>query len=191
MELAINEIPLVVAAFKLESTIARLCAVHELACVLDLIIVPRFRAIAVLLVIEPLTLVHGAVGVNKSSIAIGFSVEPLSLIDVIVGMSHSALAIEERILGHALVTRTIGEDDNAETFPGGPVFFPLALVFSLFSSGPMTFLRYGLEVVAPVKILPTLFIINKSVQVLGRNHWLIQEDELLLSSVRVARLFEF
>mgnify|MGYP001032683448 FL=1 len=56
-----------------------------------------------LLVIEPLTLIHGAIGVNEYPVAIRFALFPVPLVNVAIRVSHSALAVKKFVFGHALI----------------------------------------------------------------------------------------
>jgi hypothetical protein len=55
---------------------------------------PSLFSFTMVNIIHPLSLEHGSVGVNKSTLAVGFSSLPFTLINVSVGMSHAALALE-------------------------------------------------------------------------------------------------
>lgn len=112
-----------------------------------------------LLIVEPFSLVHGAIGVNEDPIAVGLSVHPLALVDVVVRMGHAALAVEQTVFGLALVSGSIWKHDNPDTFPLLLILFPLPLILPLLvhlrcrSSG----LTNRLEVIDPGEILAAAF----------------------------------
>jgi len=113
VELTIDEVAIVVASFEFEAAVARLLAVDEHASVLDFIIAPGFTPVAMLLVVHPLALVHGAVSINEYTIAIGFPVQPLTLVDVVVWMSHASFSAENLIFGHALISGSIWKNNES------------------------------------------------------------------------------
>lgn len=94
VKLAVNKVSFIVAPLELKSAIARLFSFYELASILDFIIVPALAAVAMLLVIEPLPLVHRAISVDEDAVAIRLSSPPLPLVDVVVRVSHSAFTVE-------------------------------------------------------------------------------------------------
>ena len=104
MELAIYEITFIVAAFKFKLAFSRLLAFHKVAGKLDLIIIPGFCSEAMLLIVLPLTLIHGPVRVDKDAHTIRLSVGPLTLVDVSVCVRHPALAVELLVLRHSLIS---------------------------------------------------------------------------------------
>jgi hypothetical protein len=113
VELAVNEVSLVVASFKFEAAVAWLLSVDEHAGVFDFVIAPGFTPVAVLLVVHPLALIHGSVGVNESSVAIGFPIQPLSLVDVFICMGHTPLAVKNLIFGHSLISGSIWKNNES------------------------------------------------------------------------------
>jgi len=131
MELAINKVSLVISALKLEPAVAWFFAVYKLASIFDFIIVPALATIAMLLVIEPFSLIHRAISVNKYSVAICFSLFPVPLVDVVIRMSHSALAVKKFVFGHTLIRRAIRKNDDTKALPCLLVLAPMSLVFSL------------------------------------------------------------
>ena len=58
LELAIDEITLVVASFEFEAAVALLLAVDEHASVFNFVVAPGLSPVAVLLVVHPLALIH-------------------------------------------------------------------------------------------------------------------------------------
>ena len=70
-----------------------------------------------LLVVNPLALIHAAVDVYEDAEALGLTVPPLALVDVAVCMSHSAFAVEESILCLTVVGGAIREDDDSDSLP--------------------------------------------------------------------------
>lgn len=58
MELSVNEIAFIVSTFELKPALAGLLAFDEVASKLDLVIVPGFCTVAVLLVVLPVALIH-------------------------------------------------------------------------------------------------------------------------------------
>jgi len=74
MKLAINEVSLIVPPFELKPSISGLFAINKHSRILDLIIVPALCAVSMLLVIDPLSLIHGTIGVHKDTVAVGFSI---------------------------------------------------------------------------------------------------------------------
>ena len=121
MELAVNEVAFVVSTFKLKPAFPGLFAFDEFASKLNLIVIPRFGAVSMLLIVLPHTLIHGAVGVHKYAHAVSFSVYPLALVDVAICMGHAAFAIELLVLRHALVCGPVRELDYSYAFPDGSV----------------------------------------------------------------------
>ena len=45
-------------------------------------------------IVKPLSLVHGAIGIDEGTQAISFSLLPLALVDIAIGMSHPAFTLE-------------------------------------------------------------------------------------------------
>ena len=85
-----------------------------------------------LLIIEPLALVHRAVGVNEYALTIGLAVLPFTLIDITVGVRHAALAVELSILSLTVVSGAIGELNDTNTLPDTLLIERhIGLVFSL------------------------------------------------------------
>jgi len=107
MEFSIDEVTLIVRSLELESSRSSLLAINEVSGVLDLTLVPDLSTDSVLFVIDPLTIVHGAVLVDEASTAVGFAIFPLTLVDVSIGMSNSSLAVEELVDDHTLVEGSI------------------------------------------------------------------------------------
>lgn len=58
MEFSVDEIALVVATFELKLSFSSLLSIDEVACVLDLALVPDFGSEAVLFIVDPLTIIH-------------------------------------------------------------------------------------------------------------------------------------
>lgn len=142
-----------------------------------------------LLVVEPLALVHRAICVNEHTITVGFPVEPISLINVVISVSHSSLAIENSVFSHTLVSGAIWKYDDADAFPGILIFAPLSFVFSL-SYSHIIRIWNRFEIVDPDQVFATPFIVQKSLQFFRRNHRLINIDQLLSPIVWVTGLFE-
>lgn len=117
MELAVEEVTLVEAAIKNEVTATSLFAVDEIANELDFVVVPRFGALPVLLVVNPLALIHATVDVDEDAETFGLAVPPLALVNVAVCMSHATFAVEEAILCLTVVGGAIREDDDADSLP--------------------------------------------------------------------------
>ena len=117
MESAVYEITLIVVSVELEFTLAVFDSVDKLACVNDRIPVPALDTFAMVLVVSPLTFVHGAVVANEDSPSVGLAVLELSLINVSICVSHPSLAVKEAILGLPTIHRVVGELDDAHTFP--------------------------------------------------------------------------
>ena len=186
VELTVNEVTFVVSTFELKPAFPGLFALDEFASKLNLIVIPRFRAVSMLLIVLPHTFIHGPVGVDKYAHAVGFSVYPLALVDVAICMSHTAFAIELLVLGHALVCGSVGELDYSYAFPDGRVgnfdirFSSLILIFGhhrTYARGsPLTLVHFlghaltcvssavqadhvtnWLEVVDPYKVLASVF----------------------------------
>ena len=104
-----------------------------------------------LLVIEPLTLVHGAISVNEDAVTVGLAVLPLTLIDVAVSMSHAALAIELSILGHAVVRGAVRELNDTNALPDALlVQCDIGLVFPL---GEFLWLAIGIVLTHSLSLL--------------------------------------
>jgi len=117
MELAVNEVSFVISTFKLKPAFPGLFAFDEFASKLNLIVIPWFRAVSMLLIVLPHSFIHGTVSVNKYAHAVGFSVYPFSLVDVAICMSHTAFTIELLSLGHSLVCWPVSELYYSYAFP--------------------------------------------------------------------------
>jgi hypothetical protein len=117
MELSVNEVSGIHVAIEFKFTFSSLLTVNKISRVDDLIVIPLLSSLAVICVILPLALVHGALLVNEDTIATGFALFPLTLVYVAVGVSHATFAMEKTALGHALVFGAIWELDDAETLP--------------------------------------------------------------------------
>ena len=103
MELTIYKIAFVVATFKFKFAFPGLLALHKVAGKLDLIVVPRFCSEAMLLIVLPLTFIHGPICVDKDAHTICLAIGPLTLVNVSVCVRHPALAVELLILCHSLI----------------------------------------------------------------------------------------
>jgi len=88
IELSIYKVPLVVGAFELKASLACLFSLSEITRVDDLALIPDLSTLTVLYVLDPVSIIEGAVLVNKHASAMSFSVQPVSVINVTVGMSH-------------------------------------------------------------------------------------------------------
>jgi hypothetical protein len=121
LKLSVGEITLIVIAIEFESTFSSFFTLDELSFVLDGAIVPGFGTHAMVDVVEPLTLVHRAIGIDKGSLAISFSTFPLTLVDVSVGVCHATFAFKETCFSLSLVHAAVSELDGTETFPNGLV----------------------------------------------------------------------
>lgn len=58
MEFAVNELSLINVTIELEFTFTSLLAINEVTSVNDLVVVPLFSTLSMILVIFPLTLIH-------------------------------------------------------------------------------------------------------------------------------------
>lgn len=122
LKLSIGEISFVVIAIELKSAFTSFFAFDEISFVLDGAVVPCLSSLAMVDIIVPLSLVHGAIGVDESTLAIGFSTFPLALVDVSVGVGHATFSFEETGFCLTLEHGAVGELDGAETLPNGFVF---------------------------------------------------------------------
>ena len=103
MELTVEEISFIKSTLKFKSTLARLLSMEECADETDLAKVPRLGALAMLLVVLPLAIVHAPASVNEDTVSIGLTVLPLSLEDVSVSMRHATFSIESTVPRLAIV----------------------------------------------------------------------------------------
>jgi len=117
MKLTVDEITFVEAALELEAALARLFAFKEISGVFNSVKIPAFGAVAMLLVVEPLSCKHASVSVHKDAVAIGLAVEPGTLVDVSVNVRHPSLAIVEPIPSLPLIKTPVAKLDSAKTFP--------------------------------------------------------------------------
>ena len=100
----------------------------KVSSILDFVVIPRLCAESVLLVIEPLPLIHAAICVNKDTVSIGFAVLPLSLVNVPIGLGHSAFAIKLTIFSLAVERRSIWELYYSDALPLFLIFRKLPFV---------------------------------------------------------------
>jgi len=121
MKLAIYEISFIITAFELKSTFSCFFAFYEFSSEFDFVIVPGFCAVSMLLIILPLTLIHGSISINKNSNSICFSIFPFSLIYVSIGMGHSSFSVKLWIFSDALVCWTILKLNDSNSFPNRTV----------------------------------------------------------------------
>ena len=89
-------------------------------------VTPLFMAVAVLLVIQPLTSVGSAVLVEIDPLPLGLVVDPLSLIDVSAGLDESAHSVGHIALPVALVEGALFPNLAADAT--ALIVLPLAVV---------------------------------------------------------------
>ena len=141
VEFAVNELSLINVTIKLEFTFTSLLAINEVTSVNDLVVVPLFSTLSMILVIFPLTLIHWSLLVDEDTMAGGFSILPLTLVNITVWVSHSSLSVEETLLGLSLIFGTIWELNCSETGPlllllldGSPLTRVSSAIFNIESS---------------------------------------------------------
>jgi len=117
MKLSIDEISFIVTAFELKSSFTCFLAFYKFSCKFDFVVIPWFCAVSVLLIILPLTFIHGSISINKYSNTISFSIFPFSLIYVSIGMSHSSFSVKLWIFRQSLVSGSILKLDDSYSFP--------------------------------------------------------------------------
>jgi hypothetical protein len=128
VELAINEVSLIVGAIELESSLTSFLSFDEVSSVDNLTFVPHLLAESMLPILVPLALVKGAVFVHEHSLAMCLAIKPLSLVDVPIGVGHATFAIEHLIFSEAFVLGAIFKLDDTEAFPCCFTLFPVAFV---------------------------------------------------------------
>uniref|UniRef100_A0A7S3FWY4 Uncharacterized protein n=1 Tax=Strombidium rassoulzadegani TaxID=1082188 RepID=A0A7S3FWY4_9SPIT len=69
---------------------------------------PLLHAVAVLFILEPVALVPATVEVRVHAIPVGLVVSPLSLVDVAFGVNQSSIAVGHAVLPEAVVPGAIG-----------------------------------------------------------------------------------
>lgn len=114
VEHAILEIAFVVVAIELKLSLSRLFAVRELPSKLNGILVPALNSFAMVKVIFPLTLVHGAVVANEYAETVGSTVLEFTLINVTVCVGHPSFSVEEAVLCLPAVNRVVSKLDRAK-----------------------------------------------------------------------------
>jgi len=150
VELAVQEVAFVEASLELEAALSSFLALEEVSSVLDLEVVPAFKAVAVLHIVLPLSSVHTTLQVNEDTETMGFSVEPLTLVDVTVDMSHPALAVVLAVDDLALVKTTIIILHDANALPYVQVVHsPLTAVLALRTIRRLVVWRDVLEIIDP------------------------------------------
>ena len=117
VEFSINEITLVHVTIEFKFSFAGFLAIYKVSGINNLVVVPLLSSLAVIGVVLPLTLVHGALLVDEYTFAASFALEPLSLVDVSVRVCHSSLAMEQRILCHSLVPGAVWEFHDSHARP--------------------------------------------------------------------------
>ena len=108
LELAVHEITLVITPIvPFKPALPVFLPLVELSRVLRGITVPHLRALSVLHVFMPFTLVSRVVRIDKDTISICFVIFPVAFVKIPIGMRHSALAVGFVPSPHALVFRPI------------------------------------------------------------------------------------
>ena len=129
LELAVNEVALVVAAvFPLELPFPILLSLEELSRVGGCSIVPRLAPLPVLHVIQPLSLVHRALRIDEHPVPICLVVFPLSFVDISIRMSHSSPTIGFVFAPAALVLGAVWPELDSNAVPLLVLFIPLPLI---------------------------------------------------------------
>ena len=90
-------------SFKLKSTFSGFLTLNKITSVDYLALVPSFSTLAVLNIVDPVSIIEGAVLVDKDSIAMSFSIKPLTMVDVAVSVSHLTFSIEHFVFSKSFV----------------------------------------------------------------------------------------
>lgn len=117
MELTIYELTFINIAFELKLAVASLLTINKIARVFDLVVLPLLRALAMVHVVQPLTIVHRTVLIYENSVATCFAFLPLAMINVTILMGYSSFSMKETFFGHSLIFGPIRELNEPETFP--------------------------------------------------------------------------
>lgn len=103
VELSLEEFALVEVTFEFESSLSSFLAFDEVTCIDNFVVVPLLSTLSVVHIVQPLSIVHGTLLVNKNTVAVSLSVFPLTLVDVTIGVDHSTFTLELTLLGHSLI----------------------------------------------------------------------------------------
>lgn len=76
---------------------------------------PLFLTMAMLQIVHPLSLVARTIHVDVDALAIGLIIDPVTLVDIAVDVSELSEAVCPIILPIALITSTIGPNLDAKT----------------------------------------------------------------------------
>lgn len=132
MELALFEVTVVGVTIELKFAFSSFLTIHKVTSILNLVIFPLLGTLSMVLVIEPLSIVHRPILVDKHAHSAGFTLLPFSVINISIFMRNSSLTMEETFVRHALIRGTIRELDKAKSLPRGFVLvnLPLTLILS-------------------------------------------------------------
>jgi len=183
VELTVNEIALVNISIELKFSFTSLLAIHEVTGILDLIVLPLLGTLAVVHVIEPLTVIHRSVLVNEHALSACLAFFPLTMVDVTIFVRNTSFTVEETLICHALVNCSIRELDHTEAFPGRLVLIslPLALVLSALADIHLESIPVVTFATALRTQLVSKIIIGEE-SVFSRHELTFEVDWLLLSS---------
>ena len=120
VEHAVEEFSLISTTFASERAHSALLAAHEIAFILNLVVIPILRAFSMLLIFVPLALVETSLRVAESSFAVSHTIFPLSLIDVSIRVSHPPVPVKLAIHSLSLIHSAVRILDSANA---GPPFF--------------------------------------------------------------------
>ena len=129
IKFAIDEISFIMRSFKLKSSFSGFLSFNKISRVDYLALVPDLSTLTVLDIMYPVSIIEGAILVNKDTFAMSFSVEPLAMVDVAIGVSHLTFAVEHLVHSESFILRAVLELDNTQAFPRSLAFLPVALVF--------------------------------------------------------------
>jgi hypothetical protein len=91
---------------------------------------PLFDTEAMLLILEPLTLVSAAIEMSINSVSIGFIIAPLSLVHIALGVDESAVSVSHAVSPEAVIPGSIWPNLNSAAILLILVSEPLTLVDS-------------------------------------------------------------
>ena len=194
MKLPLQKVTFVVSAIEFKSALAHFVTLYEIAGKANFVIVPGLGAVAVLLIILPLTFIHASISVHKNAHAIGLAISPVALVYVPVGMHHPTLAIELLVQSHAMVHGAIRKVNDADAFVDGGLCYHegdgLLLLISVCDLGealslPLAFVHLLarslqevlavkyicnlIELIDPYQVFPSSFGAHEVFEVLERN----------------------
>lgn len=129
IEFSIDKISLIMRSFKLKSSFSGFLSFNKISRVDYLALVPDLSTLSVLDIMNPVSIIQGAILINKDTFAMSLSIEPLPMVNVPICMSHLAFAVEHLIFSESFILRAVLELDNTQSFPSSFALLPVALVF--------------------------------------------------------------